>query len=57
MLLSPLPTANILFPNAQGDEWTPSFVAYCPNLIKLIWFDEIFLKLLNIFIYPREEKH
>jgi len=33
MFLSSLPTANILFYNAQGDDQTMLFVVYCPNLI------------------------
>jgi len=33
MLLSQLPIANMLFPNAQGEDSTLLFVAYCPNLI------------------------
>jgi len=36
MFLSLLPTANILFPNAQGEDLTERLVAYCPNLINPI---------------------
>jgi len=41
MLLSWLPTAIILFSNAQGDDVTWSFVAYCPNLINPLSSDAL----------------